>query len=188
MAAFLCVQVAAGGLPSARHLWQMDAPCAQGVSDPGTCPGSASLSQLLVLSSVSDLAQLSLRSHTLASVIFSVSCMCRLRYLTVTRSRLLTFLEASTPLHLAGHLVTQCHSYYVHQAYHFRPLVTLLTFQLLSGVLGCGHEIAWSCLQPLVGIDLYALHAGLEKCRSELSQNTPMTSACGMQASTTVPG
>lgn len=39
LAVLLFAQVAPGGLPSARCLWQMDAPWAQGVSDPAPALG-----------------------------------------------------------------------------------------------------------------------------------------------------
>lgn len=83
---------------------------------------------------------------------------------------MLSFLEVLTPLYLGGLIASQCLSSLFFQAYQFRPLTTLLfsslTFFFQS------YEIVdiksfGVLLLPLLGIDLYALCAGLKKGRSE---------------------
>jgi len=86
--------------------------------------------------------------HHSVSYFHHIFYMGGLHYLAVTKSCLLTFLEALNPPFVGGLIVSWCLSslQYLH-AYQFRPLTTPLTFQpyfLLSSMLGCGHKIIWS--------------------------------------------
>lgn len=189
LAAFLVAQVALRGIPSAQCLWQMDALRAQGVSNPSTRPGQACLWGLLVCSSFSNLAHLSLNFCLTVSAIFTKSPP-SVDSVTWLSPGAVCFLSWKCwLLHFWGRLIaSQCLSSLFFQAYQFRPLTTLL-FSSLTFFFQA-YEIVdvksfGVFLLPLLGIDLYALCAGLKKCRSEWSQNIPMTSACGVQASTT---
>lgn len=86
--------------------------------------------------------------HHNVSNFHHVSYMCRLHYFGIMKSCLLTFLEALTPPCVGGLVVSRCLSSLRDlQAYQFRPLTTVFTFQpyfLLSSLLDRGHKIIWS--------------------------------------------
>lgn len=145
---FPFVQVAPGGVPSARCLWQMDALCAQGVSDPSTCPGQLRLWELLIHSSFKKLAHLSLHFHIVAPVIFITSPTCADFITSVSPGAVcLLFCKWELPLVWVALYGLCLSSPQYLQAYQFRPLKTPLTFQLyflLSSLLDCGRIIVWS--------------------------------------------
>lgn len=163
-------QVAQGGIPSAQCLGQMETGPAQGVSSPSTWPGQPFLGGIVVCSSFSDLAHLSLNFCITVTAIFTKSPPCGDSHLAITRSCLLSFLEVLTPPCLGELIASHCLSSLFCQAYQFRPLTTLLFSSLTFFFQACeivDIESFGVLLLPLLGIDLYALCAGLKKCRSE---------------------
>lgn len=84
---------------------------------------------------------------------------------------LFAFIPGSADSSMSGGLIaSQCLSSLFFLAYQFRPFTTL-RFSSLSFFFQA-YEIVdiksfGVFLLPLLGIDLYALYAGLKKCRSE---------------------